>query len=128
MTEIEKRIVDAVCARLFGGEVTTEAKQATSAPHPFVGKFCIVRASAAGVHAGIVSAVDGDTVTLEPNALRLYYWKANHSTGALHAVAKYGLSKESKVEKSAGAVQIKGVCELLEVAKDAIDKIAENWK
>jgi hypothetical protein len=124
---LESKIVEAVIARLFGGESVSSMIQAVREGHPFVGKFCIVRTINAGVHAGVITSVGESTVTLAPNSLRLYYWKANHPTGALHAVAKFGLSKESKVEAAGGVVQLNGVIELLEVAHDAVSKIAEGW-
>jgi hypothetical protein len=131
MDNLEQRIIDAMCARLFGGGTVsnnTIMVDQNGSPHPFVGKFCLVRSERAGVHAGTVKSVQGDSVTLEDHSLRLWYWKSNMTTGALHGVAKTGLHKDSKVEKAAGLVQINGVIELIEVAQDAIGKIAENWK
>lgn len=39
----------------------------------FVGQYCIIRSDRAGVFAGTVSEVDGQTVILN-DARRLWYW------------------------------------------------------
>jgi hypothetical protein len=45
--------------------------------HPAVGMYCVIRTYAAGVHAGRVTSVDGQNVTLT-NSRRIWFW-----TGAL---------------------------------------------
>ena len=44
-------------AALFGGAANVAA-------HPFIGKYCVIRAARSGVHVGVLSAVNGDSVVL----------------------------------------------------------------
>ena len=46
-----------------------------SAPHPFVGRYCILRCYAAGVHAGWLVSQTGDQAILR-DARRLWSWRA----------------------------------------------------
>ena len=123
--DLKQEIINAVIAQLFAGG----SASCMTATNPLIGKFCIVRTIGAGVHAGIVSSIDGESVTLAVGSLRLYYWKANADKGALHSVAKFGLNAEkSKTERAAGIVTLINAVELIEVAPDAVSKIVEEWK
>jgi len=57
--------------------------------HPAIGLYCIVRGKDSGVHAGIISSVTADTVTIT-DARRLWRWRAKESI-SLSAVAIHGL-------------------------------------
>ncbi len=89
----------------------------------FVGQYCIIRASAAGVHAGEVASVSGDCVVIR-NGRRLWKWKANNGI-ALSGVAQSGVNRvESKIDERVAEMGILGVCEIIPctaAAKEAID-------
>lgn len=87
--------------------------------NPCIGKFCIVRAEAAGVHAGTVVAVSGDTVTLK-DSRRLWSWTAKEGV-ALSGVAQHGLKprSDSKLDTLNPEISIRGWCELIPCSEDA---------
>jgi hypothetical protein len=107
-------------AALFGA--SAQVYQAVL-PHPFVGKYVIARCYAAGVHAGEVVSVDGDTAVLK-NSRRLWSWKAKDGV-ALSGVAQHGLKKDGgKVDVVNPEIYLTGICELIpatQAAKDSID-------
>lgn len=88
--------------------------------HPFVGKYVIVRAYAAGVHAGEVISVDGENVILK-DSRRLWNWKANDGV-ALSGVAQSGIKDGCKLDSVNPLIYISGVCELI----PATDKAKET--
>lgn len=94
-----------------------------SVAHPFIGKYVIARCYTAGVHAGEVVSVDGDSVILK-NSRRLWSWKAKDGV-ALSGVAQHGLKKDGgKVDVVNPEIYLTGVCELIPAsaaAKDSID-------
>ena len=92
-------------AAMFAGQAVSAA-----APHPFVGKYCICRCSAAGVHAGEVVSVSGDTVILR-NSRRLWSWQARDGV-ALSGVAQNGLAG-GKIDTVNPEIWLSGVCEII---------------
>ena len=94
-----------------------------TAPHPFIGKYVIARCYAAGVHAGTVVSVDGESVILK-DSRRLWSWKANDGV-ALSGVAQNGITQDkSKLDTLNPEIALTGVCELIpcsEVAKESIN-------
>lgn len=79
---------------------------------PFIGKYCIARCYAAGVHAGEVVSVDGETVVLK-DSRRLWSWEASDGV-ALSGVAQKGfVASTSKVDTMMPLVYLTGVAELL---------------
>jgi hypothetical protein len=95
-------------AALFGASQPTQpAKQ-----HPFVGKYVIARCYAAGVHAGTVESVDGDSVVLR-DSVRLWSWKAKEGV-ALSGLAQSGMRRgEGKIDTQNPVICLIGVCELI---------------
>lgn len=89
----------------------------------FIGRYCIIRASSAGVHAGEIVGVQGDNV-IAKNVRRLWKWKANNGI-ALSGVAESGVNRsESKIDERVAEQGIAGVCELIpctDKAKESID-------
>lgn len=90
--------------------------------HPMVKKNVIVRANVAGVHAGTVESINGDTVVLV-NARRLWRVYTRDKSGSISDLAANGL-KES-ADHSIGAL-LPRVCiinpqgfELAEMTKEA---------
>ena len=91
-----------------------------STEHPFVGKYCIVRCAAAGVHAGTIVSVDGDQVILS-NARRLWSWTANAGV-ALSGLACYGL-EAGRIDTVVPEHCIRGWCELIPCTDTAQESI-----
>jgi len=85
--------------------------------HPMVGKYCIARCYAAGVHAGIVQSVDGENVIL-CDSRRLWSWKAADGV-ALSGVAQNGLASGQKVDVINPVIYLTGVCELIPASDKA---------
>ena len=102
-------------AAMFAGQPAPVA-----APHPFIGKYCICRCSAAGVHAGEVVAVSGDTVTLK-NSRRLWQWQARDGL-ALSGVAQNGLAG-GKIDTLNPEIWLSGVCEIIPCSNAARESI-----
>lgn len=107
-------------AALFGSQ--TPAVQANQ-PNPMVGKYCIARCYAAGVHAGEVVSVDGENVILK-NSHRLWSWKAKDGV-ALSGVAQHGVDRSKcKIDALNSVIYLTGVCELIQcsvVARESIN-------
>ena len=104
---------------IFGnGNATTQ-----NIANPVIGQYCIARCYSAGVHAGVVKAVDGENVILH-NSKRLWKWKAKDGV-ALSGVAQNGLDKhDNKVDSENPVIYLTGVCELIpcsDVAKESIN-------
>ena len=104
-------------AALVGNNQTTPKQM-----HPMVGKFCIARCYAAGVHAGEVVSVDGENVILK-DSKRLWSWKAKDGI-ALSGVAQNGIEEDCKVDTQNPEIYLTSVCELIPCsakAKESID-------
>lgn len=105
-------------AQLFGAS----SSPAVAAPHPFIGKYVIARCYSAGVHAGEVVSVDGDSVILK-DSRRLWSWKAKDGV-ALSGVAQHGLKNDGgKVDVVNPEIYLTGVCELIPTSAAAKDSI-----
>jgi len=91
--------------------------------HVFVGKYVIARCYSAGVHAGEVVSVDGESVILK-NSRRLWSWKANDGV-ALSGVAQTGVKSGScKIDVVNPEILLNGVCELItcsDISKTSIN-------
>jgi hypothetical protein len=93
-----------------------------TAPHPFIGKYVIARCYSAGVHAGEVVSVDGETCVLK-DSRRLWSWKAKDGV-ALSGVAQTGVQLGCKIDVVNPEIYLTGICELIpcsEVAKESIN-------
>ena len=97
---------------------------APAAPHPFVGRYCICRCTGAGVHAGEVVSVSGDTVILR-NSRRLWQWQARAGV-ALSGVAQNGIAG-GKLDTINPEIQLMGVCEIIPCS-DAARESIQNAK
>lgn len=60
-----------------------------------IGKKCIVRSTAAGVHAGIVEELNGTEVLLK-DAYRLWRYYTRDKTGSISDVAANGLIRDKE--------------------------------
>ncbi len=93
------------------------------APHPFTGKYCICRCTGAGVHAGEVVSVAGDTAILR-NSRRLWQWRALSGV-ALSGVAQFGIKADaSKVDVVNPEIYLTGVCEIIPCSAKAQEDIS----
>lgn len=66
------------------------APQQPPTQSPMVGKFCIVRTVAAGVHCGVIQSFDGQTVAIS-DARRIWRWRGANT---LHELSQHGASTE----------------------------------
>lgn len=85
--------------------------------NPVVGKFCIARCYAAGVHAGEVVSVDGENVILK-DSVRMWSWKARFGI-ALSGVAQNGVTDDSTIDTVNPLIYLTGVCELIPCSETA---------
>ena len=93
-----------------------------ASPNPMIGQYCIARCYAAGVHAGVVESVDGETVVLA-HSRRLWGWKAADGV-ALSGVAQHGVIKaNSKIDSLNPRILLNGVCELIPCSAKARESI-----
>ena len=104
-------------ASMFGAASQTTA--ATS--HPFVGKYVIARCYSAGVHAGEVVSVDGESVILK-DSRRLWSWKAKDGV-ALSGVAQNGVQAGCNIDTINPEIYLTGVCELIPCSAIARESI-----
>jgi hypothetical protein len=79
-------------------------------PHPFVGRFCIMRCQGAGVHAGYLVSQNGDQAVLS-NSRRLWSWKTRDGI-ALSGLAIHGL-EEGKIDTLLPDLALTGVVETI---------------
>lgn len=106
-------------AALFG---VSQEVAVSPVQHFFVGQYVIARCYAAGVHAGEVVSVDGDSVILK-NSRRLWSWKAKEGV-ALSGVAQHGIKKDGgKVDTVNPSIYLTGVCELIPTSIAAKESI-----
>ena len=106
-------------AAMFNGQAQ---QTQTTAPHPFIGKYVIARCYSAGVHAGTVVSVDGETAILK-DSRRLWSWKSQGGI-ALSGVAQNGIAKEnSKIDTINPEIYLTGVCELIPCSTKAQETI-----
>lgn len=89
---------------------------APAVPHPFVGKYVIVRCYSAGVHAGELVSQTGDQVVLK-NSRRLWQWVAKSGV-ALSGLAINGL-KSGKVDTVLPELFLTGAIETIPCSEAA---------
>lgn len=93
-----------------------------------VGKKCIFRSYASGVHYGELAEKEGKEVIIK-NARRLWYWKTTNKGISLNEVALGGLAKDSKVCAPVDAIWLEAI-EIIPCTKEAIKNIeaADEYK
>ena len=101
---------------LFG-----KAQQAGGIAAPIIGKYAICRCYSAGVHAGVVVAVDGDNVILR-DSRRLWSWQARDGV-ALSGLAQHGL-RGGKIDTMNPEIYLTGVTEIIPCSDAAKESIA----
>ena len=90
-----------------------------------IGRYCMVRSTNAGVFAGTLKTLDGQTATLE-NARRIHYWDG---AASLSQLATDGTSKphNCRFPVAVAEVMLFEVIEIIpitDVAKKSIDGVA----
>lgn len=88
-----------------------------------VGRYCIVRATGAGVHAGIVVSTTGDMVELE-NARRLWHWTGAATLSEL-AVKGTKTPATCKWPAAVPRILIRDWCEIIPVSEEAMVTFAQ---
>jgi hypothetical protein len=111
MDKFLDQIIERLLARMAADTSPASQSSVASAPAeggPFIGRYCVVRANAAGVYAGVVVAVsanaDGTLNVTLTEARQLWRWWAKEGQGVLD-VAATGMADraEVKVGASSGA-------------------------
>lgn len=106
----------------------------TAAPRPgiadhLIGRHVIIRATGAGVHAGILEAYDGQTVRLS-SSRRLWRWSAakGHTLSgvALHGLRDGADKGWTKIAAPVSDQVILDACEIIATTDDARASI-EGW-
>lgn len=87
LADIDRRLTE-LAARRVAEERRDHSSTAATAPHPMLGRRCLIRTFSAGVHIGDVATVNGMEVLLK-NALRLWKWEGGGLS--LSAVATNGI-------------------------------------
>jgi len=98
------------------------SQPAQNGNHAAIGKYCVVRCCSAGVHVGIVTAVNGGEVTLKETR-RIWSWQ-----GALSCteIAVSGISG-GKVSVEAPENFVQGRIEIIPCSKES-EKCLRNFK
>lgn len=79
----------------------------------FIGEKVIVRSDQSGVHHGVLTSVDGDTVHLK-DARRLWKWQIAGQGVSLSEVSILGVDhNNSKITMMVPDIIVFGVCEIL---------------
>jgi len=104
---------------LTKGESVAALTESTA--HPFTGKHVIARCYSAGVHAGVVVSVDGDTAILK-DSRRMWSWKAQDGI-ALSGVAQNGVKSDSKIDTMNPEIYLTGIAELIPTTAKAKESI-----
>lgn len=90
-----------------------------------IGKYVIIRATAAGVHAGTLAAHDGAQTVRLTNSRRLWRWTAKKGH-TLSGVAQYGLKEGwTKIPAAVDDLIITDACEIIATTKEAQTSINE---
>jgi hypothetical protein len=106
---------------LFGGNKPVMQQQVAD-PHPFVGRYVILRCYSAGVHAGYLVSQTGDQAVLRESR-RLWKWHAKAGI-ALSGVAVHGIIPEkSKLDTTLVEIALTGVIETIPCTSIAQESI-----
>jgi hypothetical protein len=101
---------------------TPEPRRAANIGATLIGEYVIARCYSAGVHAGTVTAIDGENVIL-CNSRRLWSWQAKDGI-ALSGVAQHGIKdKGCKIDVVNPLLYLTGVCELIPTTSASMESI-----
>lgn len=82
-------------------------------------QFCIIRCKDAGVHMGVVKAINGRSVLLH-DARRLWSWTERFT---LNEVANKGAGPDSRISEPVAEIMLLEACEVILVDKVAIQNL-----
>jgi hypothetical protein len=99
----------------------TKLKETVGSCDSMIGKKCIFRSYASGVHYGELIEKDGKEVIIK-NARRLWYWETTNKGISLSEVALTGVAKDSKVCAAVDAIWLEAI-EIIPCTKGAIKNI-----
>lgn len=99
----------------------------TESTDPWIGKYVVVRTSAAGVHAGILKARAWDGRQCElSESRRLWRWRVMGNKGiTLSDVAKFGLDPRDTRLGSPVDILLTENCEIIACSEEAAQSIAQ---
>lgn len=84
-----------------------------------IGKFVLVRSYSAGVHCGVLTAQDGQNLSLK-DARRIWRW---HGANTLNELSLHGASQDyTRISEMVPEIQITETCEII----PCTDKAREN--
>ena len=90
-----------------------------------IGQYVIIRATGAGVHAGTLTAHDGNQTVRLTNSRRLWRWTAAKGH-TLSAIATHGLKEGwTKIPDSVADLIITDACEIIVTTPEAQTSIQE---
>ncbi len=95
---------------LIGGPIRT-------INHKMTGKYVLVRCQHAGVHAGVLESIDGESCVLTESR-RLWYWKPKKGA-FLSSVAERGVQDSSKLGEPQARILLTEDCEIAQCSEDA---------
>lgn len=87
-----------------------------------LGEFCIVRTYSAGVHMGIVEAVNGTTVELR-DARRLFSWS---NAFTLHEASQNGVGESSRISQPVPRILLTQAIEVIPCSEKAIANLSRS--
>lgn len=94
----------------------------------YAGRYCMVRTNSAGVFAGTIKEIEGDTAVVS-GARRIWYWDG---AASLSQLANSGTSKpkECRFPEEVPEVMLNGVIEIIPISEAARESIASVpvWK
>ncbi len=96
------------------------AEQASA--DPWVGKFVVVRTTAAGVHAGTLVSHNDKQAELS-GSRRLWYWKVANKGAFLSGVATEGLDHGQSKVGAPIDIRLTDVCEIIPCDEKAAESI-----
>ncbi len=118
MNERKENIIFKLLEMIMGDkEETVNTKE----PHPFIGKYCIIRTYSAGVHCGFLKSIDGCEVIVE-NCRQIYYWEGAFT---LRELSLNGVADGSKLTAAVPLNSLTKI-ELIPVADDCAKKLQEH--
>ena len=139
ITDVVKEVVPGEVAKAVKGlkcapavsltskpEIAPEIASIAWQPHPFAGRWVLVRSGESGVHFGFMVGRQGGEYYLV-NARRLWSWEitAGKKGVALSGVAKHGVNaKNSKIDAEVD-IYVHGVIECIACTDEAVQTIRE---
>lgn len=104
--------------------IAPQQSQPVAAPSPTIGKFCIVRCRDAGVHCGVVVAVDGSGVVLH-NARRIWRWRGANTLSEL-SLRGASLTEHTRIAEPVAVIHLLACCEVIVCEPAAVSNLEQS--